>query len=240
MDYLKYANSYAMWLLAIPVAVICGVQAYIFYKKAMKSAPLVELSKEDAKKAFRVGAFSAIGPAFGVFVVMLGLMGAIGGPLAWMRLSVIGAAPTELAAANMAASAMGTTLGANNYSLVHFANAAWVMALNGSAWLLTTGLFTHKLDKINKKISGGNPKKMAKITLPAMCGAFAFFFSKDLLNGLKPEMRGFMISGITAAISMIILEKIAKKYPKLVEYNLGIAMVIGMTATVLYIKLGGI
>lgn len=162
MDYLIYANSWLMWLLAIPVALICGGQAFIFYKKAMKTAPLVELSQEDAKKAFKVGAVSAIGPALGVFVVMLGLMGAIGGPLAWMRLSVIGAAPTELAAANMAASAMGTTLGAKDYTLIHFANAAWVMALNGSAWLLTTGLFTHKLDKLTKKVSGGDTKKCQK------------------------------------------------------------------------------
>lgn len=239
MNYLEYANSYVMWILAIPVALICGGQAYIFYKKAMKTAPLVELSQEDAKKAFKVGAVSAIGPALGVFVVMLGLMAAIGGPLAWMRLSVIGAAPTELAAANMAASAMGTTLGAKDYQLVHFANAAWVMALNGSAWLLTTGLFTHKLDKLTKKVSGGDSEKMSKMALPAMCGAFGFFLSRDLIKGFDPKTRAFMVSGVAAAIAMLILERISKKFPKLVEYNLGIAMVIGMAAAVIYTNMGG-
>lgn len=239
MNYLVFANNWVMWLLAIPVALICGGQAFIFYKKAMKTAPLVELSQEDAKKAFKVGAVSAIGPALGVFVVMLGLMGAIGGPLAWMRLSVIGSAPAELAAANMAASAMGTTMGAKDYTLVHFANAAWVMALNGSAWLLTTGLFTHKLDKLNKKMAKKDPKKMAKIGLPAMCGAFAFFFSRDLVKILNPKTRAIAVSGIGAAIAMLILDRIAKKYPKLVEYNLGIAMVVGMICGVVFEKLGG-
>lgn len=240
MNYLEYANNYIMWILAIPVAIVCGVQAYIFYKKAMQTAPLVELSQKDAKKAFKVGAVSAIGPALGVFVVMLGLMSAIGGPLAWMRLSVIGAAPTELAAAETAANAMGTKLGAGDYSLIHFANAAWVMALNGSAWLLTTGLFSHKLDSLNKKMMKKDPKLMSKIALPSMCGAFAFFFSRDIIKGFDPKTRPFMVSGVAAAVAMLILDRVAKKYPKLVEYNLGIAMVIGMAAAVIFVKLGGI
>lgn len=70
-----------------------------------------------------MGLTSAIGPALGVFVVMLGLMSAIGGPIAWQRLSIIGAAPTELTAATMAAQAQGLELGGQGYGLINFANA---------------------------------------------------------------------------------------------------------------------
>ena len=42
-----------------------------------------------------------------------------------------------------------------------------------------------------------------------------------------------MIAGITAAVSMAILMHLSNKVPKLKEYNLGIAMVIGMTIAVL-------
>lgn len=142
MEYLKIANSPVLWILSLPVALVVLFQAYIFSKKAFKAAEFVDLSKHDARKAFRIGATASIGPALGVFVVMLGLMSAIGGPLAWMRLSIIGSAPAELAAASMASKAMGVELGGKGYELVHFANATWVMALNGSAWLLTTGLFS--------------------------------------------------------------------------------------------------
>lgn len=233
-EYLEVANSPLLWMSAIPIAILVVIQAVIFTKRAFASAKLVELSQEEARKAFRVGAVSAIGPAMGVFVVMLGLMAVIGGPLAWMRLSIIGAAPTELAAAEMAAKAMGKQLTSANYGLLDFANAAWVMALNGSAWLLVTGLFSHKIGGITKKISNGDPKKLGILMISAMCGAFAFLFGNELMKALKSETRTFAISGIVAAVAMLLLDKAAKKYPKLAEYNLGIAMIIGMVGAVVF------
>lgn len=233
-DYLGVANSPALWASAMPIAVLVVIQALLFYKRAKLSASLVDLSKEDANKAFKVGAVSAIGPAMGVFVVMIGLMSVIGGPLAWMRLSIIGAAPTELAAAEMAAKGMGKELTSPDYGLLEFANATWVMALNGSAWLLFTGLFSNKLEGITKKVSKGDPKKLGILMISAMCGAFAYLFGNELIKGLGPETRAFAVSGIGAAVSMLIFERIAKKHPKLSEYNLGITMIIGMVCAVMF------
>lgn len=236
-DYLEVANSPLLWLAAIPISIIVVIQTSIFYKRAMASAGLVDLSIKDANKALKVGAMSAIGPAMGVFVVMLGLMSVIGGPLAWMRLSIIGAAPTELAAAGMAAKGMGKELTSPDYGLLEFANATWVMALNGSAWLLFTGLFSHKVEGMTNKISGGDPKKVGILMISAMCGAFAFLFGNELLKSLNPQTRTYAISGIGAAVTMLIFERIAKKYPKLSEYNLGIAMIVGMACAVIFNRL---
>ncbi len=236
-DYLNIANSPLLWISAFPIALLVVLQALIFSKRALSSAKYVGLSQNEAKKAFKVGAISAIGPAMGVFVVMLGLMSVIGGPLAWMRLSIIGAAPTELAAAGMAAKAMGKELTSPEYGIMEFANATWVMALNGSAWLLTTGLFSHKVEGLTNKISGGDPKKLGILMISAMCGAFGYLFGNELIKVLNKETRAFAISGISAAIAMLFLEKIAKKHPKLGEYNLGIAMIVGMAFAVLYLHL---
>lgn len=233
-EYLNVANSSLLWLASMPIAILVVIQAFIFSKRAFASAELADLSKEEANKAFKVGAISALGPAMGVFVVMLGLMSVIGGPLAWMRLSIIGAAPTELAAAGMAAKAMGKELTSTDYGILEFANAAWVMGLNGSAWLLTTGLFSHKIGTFTGKISKGDPKRVGILMISAMCGAFAYLFGNELIKGLKPETRPYAVSGIGAVIAMIILEKIAKKYPKLGEYNLGLAMIAGMAFAVIY------
>lgn len=239
MEYLKIANSKIFWLLCLPVGLLVLIQAYIFSKKAMKSKEIVDLSMHDAKKAFRIGAISSIGPALGVFVVMLGLMSAIGGPLSWMRLAIIGSAPAELAASSMAAKAMGVELGSKSYNLIHFANATWVMALNGSAWLLTTGLFSHQLEKVTKKVSGGDSKKLGVISIAAMCGSFAYLFGGELMKGFKAETRPFMVSSIGAALVMIFLTKLSEKFPKFKEYTLGVAMLAGMLSAVIYIKLGG-
>lgn len=233
-EYLNVANSSSLWLACIPIAVLVVIQAIIFSKRAFASAELADLSKEEAYKAFKVGAVSAVGPAMGVFVVMLGLMSVIGGPLAWMRLSIIGAAPTELAAAGMAAKAMGKELTSPDYGILEFANAAWVMGLNGSAWLLTTALFSHKIEVFTGKISKGDPKKVGILMISAMCGAFGYLFGNELIKGLKPETRPYAVSGIGAVAAMIILERLAKKYPKLGEYNLGLAMIVGMACAVIY------
>ncbi|MDU6553063.1 DUF5058 family protein [Finegoldia magna] len=183
-EYLNVANSAILWLSTMPVAVAVVVQAFIFYKKAKKAGPIVGLSDEEANRAFKIGATSAIGPALGVFVVMLGLMAVIGGPLAWMRLSIIGAAPTELAASQMAAQAQGINLTSPDYNILNFANATWVMALNGSAWLLSSGLLADKLEILSAKVSKGNPKRLSIIMVAAMCGAFGYLCFNQIYPGL--------------------------------------------------------
>lgn len=228
MSYLKVANSLEIWLASIPVIFIVIWQAVVFSRKTVEAGRLVELEKKEALRALKIGAVSAIGPAFGVFVVMVGLMSKIGGPLAWMRLAIIGSAPAELAASEAAASAMGVQLGQQGFELVHFAAAAWVMALNGAGWLVVSALFTPQLGKINDKISGGNTKLLGVIAASAMCGAMSYLFGKEVIKVRQKNGAPFMFSAITAVVSMIILERLAKKYPALKEYNLGIAMIIAM------------
>lgn len=234
MNYLNTANSWMLWLSVSPVVLVVAFQAITFVRKAMASAEYADLSHEDARKAFRVGATSAIGPALGVFVVMLGLMAAIGGPLAWQRLAIIGAAPTELAAANMAAQAQNVQLGGEGYGLMNFANATWVMALNGSAWLISTALLSDKLEIITHKVSGGDAKRIGILGTGAMLGAMGFLVSNEIKKGLAPGNGAVIVAAIAAFIGMVVLERVAKKIPKLVEFNLGLAMIIGMIAAVAY------
>ncbi|AGT43172.1 DUF5058 family protein [Treponema pedis] len=230
-DYLNIANSQMLWLSCMPLLAAVLFQAVIFGKKAKDSAEIVGLSNSEVKKAFRIGMTASIGPALGVFIVMLGLMSVIGAPLAWMRLSIIGAASTELAAAQMAAQAQGIDLSNPSYSLINFANATWVMALNGSAWLFMSGLFADKMDKLTNKISGGDSAKIAILMIGAMCGAFGFLFSNEITKALKVvEKKNYpaIAAAISAAVFMIAFEKLGNKFPKLKEYNLGIVMVLAM------------
>ena len=233
-SYLLIANSWVMWLACLPVVALVGIQAFAFFGRAKRAAPLVGLSELEVNRAFRIGATSAIGPALAVFVVMLGLMAPIGGPLAWQRLAIIGAAPTELTAATMAAKAQGIELGAPGYDLIHFANATWVMALNGSAWLFTTALFTDKLGVITQKAVGNDKRKLGLLGISAMCGAFAFLVGGEIMKGLKPGNGAVIACAVTSAVSMLVLGEIAKKKPALLEHNLGISMLLGMVAAVIF------
>ena len=227
-EYLKIANDPILWLMCLPVVIIVAVQAIIFSKKAFQAAGSVELTKKEAKTAFRIGAVSAIGPAVAVFVVMLGMMAVVGGPMTWLRLSIIGAAPTELAASTMGAKAMGVEFGGEGYGVLEYANSVWVMTLNGIGWLLFVGLFTHKLDGLRNKISKGDSKLTGEIGGAATLGAMAYLVGGHLLAG-----GARLISALVAGVGMILLVKLAERFPKLGEYNLGLAMVMGMVAGVI-------
>ncbi len=228
-DYLKVANDPVLWLMALPVVSLVGIQAVLFSKRAYASIKYADMTSKEAGKAFKIGAVSAIGPAVAVFIVMLGMMAVIGAPITWMRLAIIGSAPTELTAATMGAQAMGVEFGGPNYGVLEYTNSVWTMTLNGIGWLLFCGLFTHKLEGIRDKVSKGDDKLTVEIGGAAMLGAFAFLVGGHLVAG-----GGRLIAAVAAGIAMVILLKLSKKIPKLLEYNLGIAMIVGMVAGVMF------
>lgn len=229
-EYLKVANDPWMWIMAVPIVALTGIQAYIFTKKAYKASEMgaVNLTKEQCFKAFKVGAISAVGPAVAVFIVMLGMMAVIGGPMSWLRLSIIGAAPTELTASTIGAKAMGIEFGSSEYGLTAFASSVWTMTLNGCGWLLFCGLFTHRLDVIKDKVARGDTNLMGEICGAAILGTAGYLLTGHLLAG-----GARLIAGVASAIAMAVLVIFSDKMPKLKEYNLGIAMVIGMAIAVL-------
>jgi len=229
-EYLQVANDPVLWVMCIPLVILVAIQAGIFSKKAFAAGTSVNLTKKEAKDAFRIGAISAIGPSLAVFVVMLGMMAVVGAPMTWLRLSIIGAAPTELAASTMGAQAMGVEFGSEGYGILEFANSVWAMSLNGIGWLLFVGLFTHKLEGIRDKVSGGDSKLTGEIGGAAMLGAMAFLVGGHLIAG-----SGRLVAALASGIAMVILSKLSVKVPKLLEYNLGISMVVGMVAAMMYI-----
>ncbi|OFI06274.1 hypothetical protein CLOACE_10470 [Clostridium acetireducens DSM 10703] len=228
-EILKVANEFGVWVAASITVLVVVTQSLIFIKLANKTAKKLGMKEETCKKAFKTGMVTAIGPSIAVFIVMVGMMSVIGGPLSWLRLSMIGSAPTELTAAKVGAEAAGVTFGGADYGLNALATSWWTMALNGVGWLLVAGLFTHKLEKIRQKVGGNDTKWLAILSGAAMLGVFGYLNSGDIVKG-----GGNLVAVIVGAISMMILTKIAEKAPKIKEYTLGIAMLIGMTAAVLF------
>lgn len=226
----QVSNAPVFWLLCGITVAISALQAALYVKQSVKMNKQANLDPGLPKQAFRVGFISAIGPALGVFIVMVGLMASIGGPMAWLRLSIIGAAPTELTAANLGAEAMGVTLGSEEYTLVCLAVAWFGMALNGAGWLLFTGIATPSLESLRNKVSGGDMKWLAVISGACSLGIFGYLNSGEILKGV-----GSTLAVVVGAVSMVLITKtVCKKHPKLLEYSLGIAMVIGICVAVIY------
>jgi hypothetical protein len=104
----------------------------------------------------------------------------------------------------------------------------FAMALNGAGWLVFTGVATPSLDKLRTKISGGDINWLVVLSSACSLGIFGYLNAGEIMKGI-----GNTIAVVTGAVSMVLLmNTICKKYPKLKEYSLGIAMVIGMIFSV--------
>lgn len=229
-EYLKVANDPMMWLMVLPAIAVVFGQVFLISKRAISTAHVVNMSKEETRLALKTGFITGIGPALSVFIVMLAMTAVLGGPITWLRTVIIGAASTELAGATIGAQAYGVEFGGAGYDITAYANSVWVMVLNGSGWLILTGLFTDKLGKLTHKVSGGDSKVMGVIGGAAMAAAFSYLVSSHLLAG-----GGRLVTACVSGIGMILLLQVVKKIPKLNEHILGIAMVVGMAAGAIYV-----
>ena len=174
IDVTEISQQPVIWVLCGLTVVLVAVQAVLFLRLARRTARESSLDPNISRKAYKIGLISAIGPSCGVFILMVGLMSAIGAPMSWMRLSVIGAAGTELAAATNGATAAGVTLGGEGFSLEVLIICWAVMALNGAGWLIVTALLTPSLEKARDKIAGGDSKWLGALSTACSLGVFSY------------------------------------------------------------------
>lgn len=226
MDYLSIANSWQVWLCALACVSIIVFQSIFFAKLCYKNAPMVGLSKAECNKSFRCGMVTAIGPSLSCFIGAISMIAVVGGPLAWMRLSMIGAAGTELTAAAYGAAGYGVELGGAGYDIYAMANTWLTMALNGCGWLLVVVLLTPRMEKVRQKVGGGDEVWLGLITSAASIGLFGYMASQYYLKLFSFPPAAW--AGIAGTLVMIVCVKLAGKAPWLREYGLGIAIVAGI------------
>lgn len=223
---LKVANGIGPWLISAFIVTIVIVQSVLYTRLAYRTGDKLGMKKETCNKALKVGMVTAIGPVMAIFIIMVGLMAVIGGPMAWMRLSIIGSAPTELTSARVGAEALGVTFGGEDYDLTALATSWWTMAINGCGWLLVVGFFTPKFEIMREKIGEKDQRWLGIFTAAATLGAFGYLNSGDIVKG-----GGNLVAVIAGAVCMMALGIVVEKIPKfkpIKEYSLGIAMVIGV------------
>lgn len=228
----EIANSPIIWGCSSIVVLVVAVQAWLYYRLAKKHAADMGMSDADCKLAFRTGVISCLGPAVACFVALVGLMAIIGGPIAWQRLSVIGAAPTELAVATAATKAIGlesAQLTTPGFTMQALSITWWTLALNGCGWLVVCTLFADKLENIREKVGGGDIKWLGVLSSAAMIGIFGYLTLSSCVANLHVRVPQ-LCAAIASGVSMFACLKFADKHPRLREYSLGIAIIIGLIA----------
>lgn len=219
-EILKIANQPIFWILgAIPVC-IAVIQSILYTKLSMKNAEHVGLDQSTCKKAFKSGLITSIGPSIGVFIVLVGLMSVIGGPMSWLRLSIIGSAPLEIMHAEIGAKVMGVKFGSAEYGIDAMVLSWTTLALGTQGWIWFVMAFAPKLEKIRAKVGNKDPKWLGVLSAAAMIAVFGNLSTGRMLQGTD-----IMVAVISGAAIMIFLGKVVTvKYPKLAEYAVGIAM----------------
>lgn len=237
-EVLAVANSKVLWVISFAIVFVVLIQSLLFTRLSFKVAGELNYPREKCNEALKAGLISAIGPSIAVFVVMVGMMSVVGTPITWLRLSIIGAAPTELTASTVGAQAVGVEFGSPEYDLYALSTSFWTMTINGTGWLLFTALFTHKLEDVRLKVGGGNPVWLGILSLAAAIGAFGYMNINMVVAAIRnvekeiPAAAGPIYASIAGLVSMIIITKAAHKYLWLREYTLTVAMLVGMLVAV--------
>ncbi|WP_407067159.1 DUF5058 family protein [Haloterrigena salinisoli] len=236
LAYMDIANSRWLWLSTLPVVSVVLFQAAIFLRRAWADGKEMGLSDGQLKTGFKTGVISAIGPAVAVLVGMLALIATVGGPVAWMRLTVIGSVAFELPAAELGVSQFGYSLGDGDITETAYATAVWSMTLGGTGWLLVSAFGTPHMEKARQKLGNGKEKLIPIISSAAMLGAFAYFLTGEVAAG-TPETGSVAVGGLV----MLVLLRIADKrdIQWLREWALGTAMIVGLlVGVVLQVTVG--
>ncbi|MDR0519769.1 MAG: DUF5058 family protein [Clostridiales Family XIII bacterium] len=230
------ANSPAIWVLAGVCVLVVVVQTALFLRLAYRTARSgeVKITSQQCSTALRAGIVSAIGPALGVFVVMIGLISILGGPMAWLRLSVIGGASTELAAATVGVEAAGGDIMSGSLTMEQLSTAWWTMAINACGWLVVTFIFASRMEKLRNKIGGGDSMWMEFFSSAATLGIFGAFCSEYIVEGVKGVDIKTILACVIGGVAMLGILTLAKRFPRLKEYAMGLAMVIGIVVATIF------
>jgi len=227
------ANSPVVWTFSLLVIGVVAFQGIKFIMLALKTSPNVEMSKDEARVALKVGAMNAIGPSLGIIIVAISLIALLGDPLTLMRIGIIGSAATESMGAQIAASSLGVELGSPEFTREVFTLVAWVLCLGGAGWLLVVALFTKSLEKMQKKVASKNKNKnfpvMIIVSTAAMLGIFGNLVTGELIKGFTST-----IVILSSAVTMIIISLIANKNKRmkwLNEYSLGFSIIVGLSVS---------
>lgn len=226
MDAMQIANSVPMWIACGIAVALVVLQAVLFAVKAYQAGPKVGLTKEQMNRAIKSSAITSIGPSVVILSGMLSLLITVGGPVAWMRLSMIGSVMFESIAAGIGTNVVGVTLGTDPMTPEALGMAVWTMVLCSIGWVIFATFSANRMDRIQNKLSGGDTAKLISISTAAVIGVFSAMSAQHLVKMSKNS-----IACVLGGLIMFIMMKISEKVPALKEWNLTISILLAMIIT---------
>ena len=226
------ALMYAMTAVVIAFVIAMSIRFIVMAWKRAREKGM------DPKMLRRVAISSAIftiAPAVSILLGVIALSRALGFPLPWLRLSVIGALTYETPAAASAAAAMGTDLSNLITAPVTFAAIAWVMTLGiipGPVLVPTIGKkIENGVMRIRQKDEHWGSLFMTALFL-GMISAFLGMIFATVSEGLRGWIPCFVM--IASALIMCVCAVFVKllHWKWMEDYALPISMLGGMALSI--------
>ena len=228
-------NSAFLYLIAVFIIIFVISQSVYFMLKAWRRAKELGMETEVLRRVVTTSVFFTIAPAIAILLGVITLSNALGLPVPWVRMSVLGAITYELPAAEMAATAAGTTLAERITDPQIFSTVVWVMTLGIILLLIILPIFGKKIHSGVVNV-GGKDKRWGEIFMSAlflgMFSAFLGMIFSNVRDGLTGWIPVFVM--LVSAIIMMILGTIYKKMniKWLENYALPISMLSAMAISI--------
>ena len=236
MDWKIIANAPWLWIAGFIQAGIGLFQALYFFRLA---ARVLErhgnIHHKEVGAVVRGAVITSIGPILAEIFIMLALVIAISPAYAWQREGIgVGSVVTELVLVGNAAVGAGQQFGEQSFNLTGFATAIVVVNISCTLGSLGAAFFTRYLGRAREKISRGDARLLAVISIAATLGIFMFYAASETMKG-----GGRPAAVIAGAVLSAFVFRLADwiHLPRLKEWALGIAMFGGMM--IAYLLNGG-
>ena len=205
-------NSPFLYTIAALIIGVVISQSVFFLVKAWRRARELGMDNNALRRIAYSSALFTIAPAIAILLGVITLSHALGLPLPWLRLSILGSLTYELPAAEVAASAAGVSLAETITDPQVLSTIAWVMTLGIIPGIFFVLFLTKKIQSGVVNL-GGKDKKWGEIFIMAlflgMVSAFLGMIFANVRDGLTGWIPVFVM--LCSTVIMAVLGFLCKK-----------------------------
>lgn len=229
-----FKNSSFLYLLGGLVGVFVIAQSLYFLVKAARRGKALGVSAKTIKATITSSAVFAVLPSVSILLGLITLSYALGLPLPWIRLSVLGAVTYELPAATAAAQALGQSITQPISDPTTFTAIAWVMTLGCITPLLIIPLFLKKIQSGVHNIQKKDTKWGELLMTALFLGMISAFLGMGVSGGLLSVLTLLSSAAIMGVCGLFVYKFKAKR---LENFALPISMLGAMALSILYAQI---
>lgn len=206
MNFMDVASSKLLYVLVgIVILYVVGF-AILFGVKSYKRAIVIGFTKKQLNEVIRSSAVFGIVPSLAIVIGLFSLVGLLGIPWPWLRLSVIGSVTYELMAADTVMKTMGIT-DVMNASGEAFGVTMYVMTIGILFGMLLVVFTTEKIQAGTIKLKNKDKRWGALGMSTFMTTILVVFMVPIMLKGGV-----YLLTLLTSAVIAVVLGVIAKKF----------------------------